>query len=297
MNASSFVRCATALAFGSGLAACAGSSQTMTPSVDAAPAILMRHIFYPRGFTRARSAPPYPGQMLYHDGDVQTAPSVYVVYWGFTNDDPAGEAARLTKFLQAVGGSSWLSTVTQYTQQGGAHIANPTGQLKGVWNDTTHPVPLKPTVGQIAIEADLLVEKFGASPNASYIVATPHGHNYASFPRQICAEHDNATVHGHYISYTILPYINDGGYFCGNNAVNRGAAGKLDGVSIIAGHELAETQTDPGTTEYGGGWWDGNGYEIADKCAWFQLANTRLSDGAYYATQPLWSNVARGCAQ
>jgi len=47
------------------------------------------------------------------------------------------------------------------------------------------------------------------------------------------------------------------------NAVNSGAAGKLDGFSIVTGHEVEETITDPGAEDvvgsnatHIGGWYD-----------------------------------------
>ena len=50
-----------------------------------------------------------------------------------------------------------------------------------------------------------------------------------------------------------MPYalaINSGGAnVCGENAVNPGAAGKLDGFSIVLGHEIEETVTDPGAED------------------------------------------------
>jgi hypothetical protein len=50
-----------------------------------------------------------------------------------------------------------------------------------------------------------------------------------------------------------MPYalsIDSGGAnVCGENAVNSGAAGRLDGFSIVLGHEIEETVTDPGAED------------------------------------------------
>jgi serine protease len=128
------------------------------------------------------------------------------------------------------------------------------------------------------------------------------------------------------ISYTNMPYalaINSGGAnACGENAVNPGAAGKLDGFSIVLGHEIEETVTDPGAEDvvgsglnetYYGGWYDAaDANENGDKCAWVgePLINTGLSQqpavspipgamgditgngGTTFAVQSLWSNQA-----
>jgi serine protease len=90
-----------------------------------------------------------------------------------------------------------------------------------------------------------------------------------------------------------MPYVTDAGANCGVDFVNAGAAGTLDGVTIVGGHEYAETETDPQPSS---GWVDSSGAEIGDKCAWVNLQNTSFGS-ASYPTQPLWSNAISGCAQ
>lgn len=232
-------------------------------------------------------------ELLYHGGTVQTTPSIYVVFWGFrTHGDPYGEATRLGAFMNALGASAWLNTVTQYYQSGPRFIANPSRQLAGTWYDDTDPVPLHPSDANVRSEATRAAQHFGgANAEAAYIVATPNGHNIAGFPRNYCAYHGDTD--GGRVAYTNLPYMPNGGYACGANAVNAGAAGKLDGVTIIAGHELAETQTDP----TGGGWYDAYGNEIGDKCAWRNLRDTNFGSFGTFPTQPLYSNAAHVCMQ
>ncbi len=285
-------------------AACAGNPAALAPPTIAPNAATAIVPHAPGAFvhamaTRERALPvdpfafPHTLPLLYHHGAIQTVPSIYVVYWGF-HTDPDGEAARLTAFFKAVGGSPWLRTVTQYYQAGPVYISSPAGQLRGTWTDLATPVALHPTDADVAAEAVRLAEHFGVySRNAAYFVATPSGHNSAGFGKNFCSYHSDVSTHGADLAYTNFPYMTDGGFSCGNNSVNRGSAGRLDGVSIIAGHELAETQTDPGN----GGWWDAPGNEIADKCAWWHLRNTSFGAGGTFPTQPLWSNAAPGCVQ
>ena len=117
-----------------------------------------------------------------------------------------------------------------------------------------------------------------------------------------------------------MPYvlaINSGGAnVCGENAVNSGSAGKLDGESIVLGHEIEETVTDPGAEDvvgssptYLGGWYDTvDANENGDKCAWVgenlltgtapvepipgALGNMQGNSGDRFAVQSMWSNVA-----
>jgi serine protease len=98
------------------------------------------------------------------------------------------------------------------------------------------------------------------------------------------------------IAFTNMPYVTDvphAGADCGANFVRSGSAGKLDGVSIIAGHEYAETITDQNPP---GGWVDLGGEEAADKCAWKQtgtgqVALLTLPTGTF-AMQGVWANNA-----
>jgi serine protease len=224
--------------------------------------------------------------LINHGGPVQTAPKVWVVYWGWTSD-PKGEQARLQSFLTDVGGSSWLSTVHQYSSAGY------TGDLlHGTWSDTA-TVPTHPTDAQIQAEAKKAATHFatGTSDNVEIVVATPTGHSESGFGTQWCAYH-GAVSSDPSITYTYLPYMTDAGASCGENSVNAGSAGVLDGVSIVEGHELAETITDPLLNA----WYDSSGSEIGDKCAWINLQNTSMGGGSF-PTQPLWSNSTRGCVQ
>ena len=242
--------------------------------------------------TRYSAAPmsDAPKTLQYNGGPIQRTPSVYVVFWGFnvSGSDPSGEQAYVTSFLNGVGHSAWLNTDHQYYQIVGGimqKIKNPAGQLKGTWVDSSM-VPASPSVVQVQTEARIAEAHFGFHKHASYVVATPHGHNTPGFGSSFCAYHSTASTPGGLISFTNLPYMTDQGGNCGANAVNPGPGGVLDGVSIVEGHELAESQTDPQPVS---GWNNNTFGEIGDICAWQDLGDTTLTTGTF-AVQPLWSN-------
>jgi hypothetical protein len=293
------------VAFGASAPALASASQAQGP-----------RIFRPLGHRGSASK-----NLYYHGGvggiGVENAPAVYLVLWGYTpSNDVDGVQSYLDHFLSGVGGSLWLSTVTQYCEGvatgtffcngAGTAAGNQSGILKNVWVDDTNPIPSSPTQSQIAAEAvRAAATQFGnitAASNASaqYVVATAYGHNSSGFGTQWCAYHSSTSSTYGNIAYTNLPYIPQAGASCGQNFVNSGLQGLLDGVSIVEGHELAETVTDQFPN---GGWLDGNGSEIGDKCAWISsgqgaAANITLSTGTF-AVQSLWSNAfnsdAGGC--
>jgi len=252
------------------------------------------HVMRPRGYPIPHREH-WVGNLIYHNGTVQTTPSIYVVYWQFTTD-PDNVATDLTGFLTVVGGSTWLNTVTQYYQwprsRRKIYVHNSVAQLKGVWYDNTNPIPLHPTDTQIEREAFNLAQHFGSiKKSAVYFVATPTGHGGKGFPNQYCAYHSNAYYY-YNIAYVNLPYQPDAGYYCGANYIYD-PQGIDEGVTTTAGHELAETQTDP----LGQGWFDYNyQHEIGDECAWTNWQYTSFGSVSY-TTQPLWSNSAGGCVQ
>jgi len=263
----------------------------------------------------ASTAPP----MTYHGGTggigVETAPKVYLVLWGSQwASDPSGEASILNSLYTNVGGSNWNKSVTQYCQgvatgtvtcgASGTPAGNPTGMLAGTWSDNTAAAVKHPTQSQLAAEAVKAASHAGnttAASNSSiqYVVATSHGHSASGFGTQYCAWHSATSSSYGNIAYSNLPYITDAGASCGANFNGLGATA---GVTIVAGHELAETETDQYPSS---GWNDSSGSENGDKCAWIssgQGAAASVAIGlATLPMQSLWSNAfnsgAGGCVQ
>ncbi|MHB8584949.1 MAG: hypothetical protein ACYDDF_03825 [Thermoplasmatota archaeon] len=275
------------------------------PSVGGDPSAFGRSdaggpIWFPTvSAARAAASSPsgIPGALEYHGGAIQKFPKTFIVFWGWGGSDPSGEAPYLENFFRGMGGSSWANIVTQYSETNRGFITNPAGQLAGTWNDDSSTPPVTISTSQLEQEALNAEAHFGYDQDANYIVATPTGHSTSGFGSQYCAWHDiTADLNGRQVAFTNLPYQTDAGGGCGENFVNQGSAGLLDGVSIVAGHESAETVTDPQLNA----WYDGSGYEIGDKCAWISpgspggAADITLG-GAVFAVQTMWSNADNTC--
>ncbi len=252
---------------------------------------------------------PIPGNMAYFGGRVLLTPRIYLVFWGWHGRDPDGVARQLVRFFTGVGGSAWENVATQYyeTQNGRTYdVANPSGQLRGVWYDGTNPLHDNLSNLDIAREAARAVGHFGGrhahvDPQAVYLVATPRDANSDGFnQRAYCAWHDSTGTANYPgvtpgIVFVDLPYVFKAGASCGQNTVNAGAAGELDGVTEAAGHEYLESITDPDYSQSGGvAWQDVNHDENGDKCAYVKygpgaVTNIRLRTGTF-AVQGTWSN-------
>jgi hypothetical protein len=306
---------------------------------------------------------PWPVNMAYFGGHVQVSPKIYLVFYGWGDKgaftapcatrpkgdpvpcDPVGAGQRMLSFAQQLGGTQWAGVQTQYyqtlTDPSGhtfnQYITNPANQLKGVWFDNASAIDPKMTYTEIAQEAARAVKHFHATDllNSQFVIAQPQNFSDPlASSVGYCAWHDYtepAIENGIYngvtpnISFTNMPYILTQGSSCGQNSVNTGAAGTLDGESIVLGHEIEETVTDPGAEDPGpngthlGAWYDINQYENGDKCAWVGadpvwlltgsgpepvpsmpgeigsiVGNNNGKPGQTFPVQALWSNEAAG---
>lgn len=251
--------------------------------------------------------------LQYHGGPVQRDPQLYVLFWGswwLANPNCSGspnnggaDETYLYNFYHGMGSSSdTLSPVaSQYYGPTGNFPLYPTVAGKGFiqWNvDCTNP-PTSATDAQLAAEAvsyaTYLASSAGGSHainnNTQIIVVSPSGTNPGGgFGSSYCAYHNWAQYSStQLISWTNMPYMPDQGSNCGANLVS----GPLDGWSIVGGHELTESVTDPFVNNQSA-WYDSSGQEIGDKCAWVGLFSESMSTGSF-AMQPEFDNHTLSC--
>jgi Putative Ig domain len=238
--------------------------------------------------------------------------------------DPNGMAPDLEAFFAGLGTNSetFSGTATQYCQgvalgtvscpSNVPHVGYPTGgAFAGAWEDTSAAAPHQASPAQLATEAERAAGHFGntttaANANDEYFIVSPTGTQPNGFNTpfgQFCAWHDytgdtslgTVSQPNGTIAFTNMPYVTDAGISCGEDFVNSGSAGTLDGVTIVGGHEYTETITDQFPA---GGWTDSSGSEIGDKCAWISSGqgaaqNISLSTGTF-AVQSMWANDFNG---
>ena len=270
-------------------------------------------------------------QLTYHGGiggvGVERAPAVYLVYWGSQwgtdavdsngthtfGNDPAGVAPYQQQFFAGLGtGESWSASTTQFcqgvasgsvtctTSSSAVFAGQPAKALAGVLADNAVAAPSHPTQTQLGQEAVRAAQLLGPVDltNVQFVINTARGNSSAGFGSQYCAWHSSVFGPNGNVAYTNFPYMPDAGASCGAGFVNAGS--QLDGVSIVGGHEYAETITDQFPN---GGWLDSAGAENGDKCAWKRPGTsggaTDISlGGRPFAVQSLWSNsfgTSGGC--
>jgi hypothetical protein len=279
---------------------------TTTPNQSKAPKAGHRILFYSLDYLKQHPELAPRGQHALHDrsrmavsnlvwggGPVQHVPKIYLIFWGWssssdTSRDPNGLASYLVNYANAYGGSNLANVQTQYYDNSG-NITNPHPMYMGAYYDSSLP-PATYTDAQVASEALKGVSHFGYNADANYVVVTPHGYTQSGFGSQWCGYHNTTSGSSGPVAYTNLPYTPDAGTGCGEGSVN--SPGTLDGTSIVGGHEMSETITDPGA---GNGWIDSSGAEDGDKCAWTNLQNVSMYGGASFPNQPEWSNASSSC--
>ncbi|MCW8808619.1 MAG: pre-peptidase C-terminal domain-containing protein [Rhodanobacter sp.] len=248
------------------------------------------------------------------------------------SSDPVGAVPYMQKLFKNLGTGSelWSGVMTQYCDgslvSNGAtscpsnapHIGYPTGgAYAGIWYDNSVASPSNATGTQLAQEALKAAAHFGNTTAASnryvqYVILSPtgtHPDGFNTSTGQFCAWHDwqgdgygvTSTVGD--VAFTNMPYVYDMGTSCGMGSVNGNTAqGKLDGFSIVEGHEYAETVTDQNPA---GGWTNhvsgsaSNGQENGDECAWISsgqgaTANVTMGSGTF-PMQSTWSNDTNEC--
>ncbi len=295
---------------------------------------------------------PLLGNMAYWGGRIQVHPHLYVVYlgWGrrgaFSADcepvhlregrftatlpcDPDGAGKRMADFVSELGGTAWAGVQTQYYQVVNGvktYMTNPKEQLAGIWADDADATGPKVTYRQLALAAESAVKHFKVPaaqlPDSQFLILQPQRFSDpVAQSSGYCAWHDqiqpsaNPTDYKGLragVNFTNMPYVLNQGSGCGENLVNLGDRGKLDGFTIALGHEIEETTTDPGAEDHLdgkaiGGWYDPfDANENGDKCAYVgsndvpgsgmhtpgAASNIRGNRGDLFPVQSLWSNAA-----
>ena len=222
---------------------------------------------------------------------MQHKPRVYLVFWGPTwtrNATEQAVAGYLRALYKGLGQKqdSWSLTAAQYGESTGRPTFG-TSVLAGSYVDTSTP-PKSVTLARLGTEAVSASKHFKIkdtfdaqvviaaqshtcfAPDGNQVFVGNCGKTPSSAPANAyCGWHSAVYANGNYLTFTNLPYELDAGQFCGKNWLNAGAAGTLDGFSLVGGHEYTESISDPVPSL---GWIDPNdgisGGEIADKCAW-----------------------------
>lgn len=235
--------------------------------------------------------PARTNNLSYHGGPVLTSAKVVSIFWGpsatwGSQASPSPLASALLAFVANFGTTGEYNVITQYS---GIQL---TGLSNVNWIDNATP-PTNVTDSALQGEVRKILDAhYGGIADSStiYEVFLPPG-SYSSFgssdscggPNLVyCAYHSNFSYNGVDVKYASMPYPSCSG------CQWPGWSDALNFQHFIC-HETREAVTDPD----GSAWYDRQGNEADDKCAWSPALFTDAGFGYQYE----WSNANGGCVQ
>jgi hypothetical protein len=121
--------------------------------------------------------------------------------------------------------------------------------------------------------------------NGYYPVYTDVPRGHAGY----CAYHSAGTCNGMAVQFAFFWDL-DGDAGCDPLDTQTGHSQGLAALANVTGHEISEARSDPASP---GAWYDANGQENGDKCAWtFNVPYVTFPDGNRWKLQGEWSNNA-----
>ena len=231
--------------------------------------------------------------LTYHGGPVMTTSvAVTAIYWGpgwagssFTSDKVTG----LTSLYSQYGNSPHAGISTQYTQSNGAKTSIEVRFSNSLTDSATAASSATSSVFDKVVSA---VGFPNLSNDGYYPVYTDIPRGTAGY----CAWHSAGTVTSGGVSKTIkfaFFFSLDGDSGCDPNDTRTLYSQGTEALANVTIHELAEAMTDPQLNA----WFDKQGYENADKCAW-QFSTTPVylaGDTAGWKLQGEWDNSKASC--
>jgi hypothetical protein len=272
--------------------------------------------------SRKKGTTIYP--LTYHGGAVFNSPyRVYDIYWVPAGNTVApGYQTTIDGFAQNVAADSGKTSnvffaATQYNDSSGSYVQYAAGLGGSV--TATDPFPASGCTdsalpagsvclsdNQVASEIQTVAAANGWTigyPNIFVVMMPQNVGNCASFSsgglEGYCSFANACAWHHQWggLYFAVQPYVgNQPG--CQSGESPTGVYDADQAINAIS-HEWNESVTDPA----GGSWYDVNGYENGDKCAW-NFGNAKgqqgklynqVINGTDYFVQQEWSNQSSGC--
>ena len=233
----------------------------------------------------------------YHGGPVILGTTnVHFIYYGTWS---SGDRAILENLVSSIGGSPYFNINTTYYNGSSQHVSNSVHYAGSVNDNYSHGTALSDANIEAIVSAHNATDS-----NGIYFVLTSADVNETSgFCTQYCGWHTNASIGGRDIKYAFIGNPARCPSACTNGTTAPNGSVGADGAASIIAHELEEAVTDPDLNA----WYDRQGAENADKCAWTVGSTYTTSNGATanmnlggrdYLIQQNWVNSGGGfCAK
>ncbi len=252
---------------------------------DQPPAI----VHFRQGY--ARSLRRNSANMTYHNGNVLLANKTEAIFWGTSWGSYTGDIITgIDSFFGGFGNTNYAGITTQYYQISGGttqYIGAGSTYLGHYIDGTAAPSSALST-SQVIAEACAATGN-NPDPNTLYLVYTDTTAGNVNY----CAYHTWGTCGTKPVQAAYMPNITGVTGCDPGNLYNLSGSEGLRALANVTAHELEEAITDP----RGSAWYDRQGSEIGDKCAWLFSGPVTLSNGSVWQLQEEWSNAVTGCVQ
>jgi hypothetical protein len=223
--------------------------------------------------------------LTWHGGPVQSNGSTVIpIFWGTSWNGTSSvlKINYLTDFYQGVGGSGYMQSNTEYNGTTSAKVSASVS-WGGSFTDPTAAPSRAPSTATILGEVAKMTGN-NPVPGAYYPVYIDRGRGSAGY----CAWHSAGTVSNIGVQFGFFFNL-DGDSGCDPQDTQTGNPPGVAALGNVTGHELSEMVTDPLLNA----WYDSQGAENADKCAWtFDSGYLANFGGHSWKIQGNWSNAA-----
>jgi archaellum component FlaF (FlaF/FlaG flagellin family) len=233
--------------------------------------------------------------ITYHGGPVMTGtPSIHYIWYGNWSGNTA--TTILTDLANGIGGSPYEQINATYYNASNTHVSGNITYGGSVNDNYSHGTSLT----DAQIEAVVAAQN-PTDTNAIYMVLTSADVTASSgFCTQYCGWHTDATINGRDIKYAFIGNPDRCPSACEEQTTSPNGNAGADGMASIISHESEEAISDPDLNA----WYDRQGAENADKCAWTFGNESTASNGSKYnqtfggrnwLIQRNWNASTQGC--
>lgn len=248
----------------------------------AAPEVQKNGLAYAKGHT-AGHGNSSKALLLYHNGGVMTTgATVKAIFWGNWSS-PGDKISGIDTLYGGIANTPYLRSNSEYTQSGGVHVSTAVTYQNHFVDSSATPSKDPGTSGVLAeVQRALAASGTTAVANGYYPVYTDIPRGNAGY----CAWHSWGAIGSTPVQFGFFFKL-DGDAGCDPADPGTVHTQGLEAIANVSGHELSEALTDP----RGAGWFDRQGAENADKCAWTFGGNVSIG-GQSWKIQGNFSNNA-----
>ena len=239
----------------------------------------------------------------YHGGPVMTASSVKIYYIWYGNWSGNNATSILTNFISNLGGSAYEHINTTYYNGSNVHVSGGLTYAGSTTDNYSQGTSLSDAQIQTVVSSAITSGRLPKDTDAVYFVLTSADVTASSgFCTQYCGWHTHGTIGGSDIKYAFVGNPDRCPSSCEEQTTSPNGNAGADGMASIIAHESEEAISDPDLNA----WYDRQGEENADKCAWTFGTESTASNGSkynitlggtHYLIQQNWVNASGGyCA-